>query len=640
MKQVVILAGGQGTRLRERLGSLPKPLIEICKKPLLERQIVLAKKYGFNNVLILVNYQSQKIVEFCNSQDNWGLSIQCINDGDKPLGTAGAVLSIKDFLEDEFLVMYGDTMLEVDLDRFVQFHKRDSRAAATLFLHPNDHPFDSDLVQVDVAGNITDFFPYPHPENCYLPNLVNAALYCIRKDALKFWDISTAEQIDFGKNLFPMMLQKGLLLKGYNSPEYIKDCGTPKRVDNVCEDLMSGKIGRSALSNLQKAIFIDRDGTLNKDVQHLKTVSEFELFPRVESAIRKINKSEYKACVITNQPVIARGECAERDLRNIHNKMETQLGKSGAYLDRLYYCPHHPDQGYPGEVVMLKILCTCRKPKAGMIERAVSDLNLDLSHSWMVGDTTTDMELAKRVGLKSVLVQTGYAGLDGKYLVSPDFIVPTFSDAIDFIVDEYPIMLKHAHKILGNICSGEIIAISGQSRSGKTTIASIFKTAIEAQGKSCKIISTDRWLLGLQNRGVSFSGKHDLEALKKFISSLSMRASDKKDYKIPFYRKWDQHQVLDAEVLSLSADDVIIFEGVSLSLIANEFENAKKFFVDIDESVRRERVIGEYKLRGRDLEAATRVYNLRLEEEFSIINEFSINSIRISLGQLFSGVTG
>jgi NDP-sugar pyrophosphorylase family protein len=339
MKQVVILAGGQGTRLRERLGDLPKPLISIDNIPLLERQIWLIKKYGFTKVLILVNYKPEKIFDFCASHENWGLSIQCIDDGDKPLGTAGAVLNIKHLLDDEFLVIYGDTMLEVDLHRFIQFHNENLNAAATLFLHPNDHPFDSDLVQLDDNGSVITFYPYPHPKNHYFQNLVNAALYCIRKPALQCWPTTYDVPMDFGKNLFPMMLEKGLMIRGYNSPEYIKDCGTPKRLDKVCEDLRSGKIARDALSNKQKAIFIDRDGTLNVEVNHLKSVDQFTLLPGVELAIEKINKSEFKSCVVTNQPVVARGECSEEDIKNIHNKMETLLGSSGAYLDKIYYCP-------------------------------------------------------------------------------------------------------------------------------------------------------------------------------------------------------------------------------------------------------------------------------------------------------------
>ena len=143
MKQAVILAGGKGTRLRERLGVLPKPLVDICGKPLLERQIGLVKRYGYTHVLLLVSYASRYVIDFCaGSRDRWGLTIDCIEDG-QPLGTAGAVLAQSARLEDDFLVIYGDTMMEIDLSRFHAFHSSRTDVAATLLLHPNDHPYDS-----------------------------------------------------------------------------------------------------------------------------------------------------------------------------------------------------------------------------------------------------------------------------------------------------------------------------------------------------------------------------------------------------------------------------------------------------------------------------------------------------------------
>jgi len=212
MKQAVILAGGKGTRLRERLGDLPKPLIDVCGLPLLERQILLAKHYGFTHVIVLVNYRAEHIVEFCDLRDNWGLDIECIDDGE-PRGTAGAVLRILDRLEPEFLVMYGDTMLEVDLDRF---HRHDTQGgemvAATLFLHPNDHPQDSDLVELDEDGFIAAFHPYPHDDSRNYPNLVNAALSWVHRDAINTW-LSHAGFPGFAQALCPRLIRRGSTIR-------------------------------------------------------------------------------------------------------------------------------------------------------------------------------------------------------------------------------------------------------------------------------------------------------------------------------------------------------------------------------------------------------------------------------------------
>jgi histidinol-phosphate phosphatase family protein len=138
--------------------------------------------------------------------------------------------------------------------------------------------------------------------------------------------------------------------------------------------------------------------------------------------------------LVTNQPVIAKGFCSEADLQNIHNKLETLLGAEHAFLDRIYYCPHHPDAGFAGERPELKIRCDCRKPAPGMVHQAAKDLNLDLTKSWFIGDTTTDIQTARNAGVRSILVQTGYAGRDGKQEAKADFIFASLKNAADWIV--------------------------------------------------------------------------------------------------------------------------------------------------------------------------------------------------------------
>ena len=149
----------------------------------------------------------------------------------------------------------------------------------------------------------------------------------------------------------------------YNSPEYIKDCGTPDRLDASIKDFKTGKISNFNLNKPQRVIFLDRDGTINEDVDHLNNIKNFNLLEGVTEAIRLINESNYRCIVITNQPVIARGECSHDELENIHNFMEKLLGNEKAFLDRIYFCPHHPDAGFIGEVPSLKIRCKCRKTR-------------------------------------------------------------------------------------------------------------------------------------------------------------------------------------------------------------------------------------------------------------------------------------
>lgn len=188
--------------------------------------------------------------------------------------------------------------------------------------------------------------------------------------------------------------------------------GTPYRYEAVCKDFEDGVVSAKNLQKKQKAIFLDRDGTINKYVGFLRNIDEFELIDGVAEAIGKINRSGYLAIVVTNQPVIARGEVSYAELEEIHNKMETLLGIQGVYLDGIYFCPHHPHKGYEGEVPELKIDCECRKPKPGMLLKAAEDFNIDLSVSWMIGDGKNDVLAGKAAGCRTALIGADDCGQD------------------------------------------------------------------------------------------------------------------------------------------------------------------------------------------------------------------------------------
>lgn len=163
------------------------------------------------------------------------------------------------------------------------------------------------------------------------------------------------------------------------------------------------------------AIFLDRDGVINKEVGDLRNVKDFVLLPGVARSIKKINQSNFYVVVVTNQPVIAKGFCKLEEVLRIHKKMETELSKGRAKLDGIYFCPHHPEKGFEGENKKYKIHCVCRKPKLGMIRQAVKDLNIDLKKSFMIGDRTVDCQMSVRAGLKFIGVKTGYGLKDKQY---------------------------------------------------------------------------------------------------------------------------------------------------------------------------------------------------------------------------------
>jgi D-glycero-D-manno-heptose 1,7-bisphosphate phosphatase len=231
----------------------------------------------------------------------------------------------------------------------------------------------------------------------------------------------TTPKVDLDRQLLKPLAGTGKMVC-YDSPEYVKDMGTPERYESVCKDFRLGKVRERNLARKQKAIFLDRDGTINQYVGFLRHIDAFSLIPGICDAIKGINASGYLAIVVTNQPVIARGEVTQAELQEIHNKMETLLGQEGAYLDGIYYCPHHPHKGYEGEIPELKFDCDCRKPKPGMLLQAARDFNIDLGSSWMIGDGHNDIEAGKAAGCKTVLIGTGEYGQDLTVHSVADFV--------------------------------------------------------------------------------------------------------------------------------------------------------------------------------------------------------------------------
>ena len=375
--KVVIMAGGRGTRISELFPDIPKPLIPIEGVPVLERELVSLRNQGFKDFIMTVSYMGDKIMNYFGDGSKLGVSIQYYNEV-TPLGNAGALFKLREQLGDEpFLLLNADAVFDVDFNRMVRFHQEHG-GLVTLFTHPNNHPYDSGLIIAEKNMSVQSWLAKEDVRPIYYKNRVNAGLHVIDPKILDMVSIDADKigtvdettgktvKVDLDRQLLKPLAGSGKMFC-YDSPEYVKDMGTPARFHQVEEDFKAGRVSAKNLSNKQKAIFLDRDGTINKYVGFLRNIDNFELIDGVSEAIKKINASGYLAIVVTNQPVIARGEVTFQELEEIHNKMETLLGKDGTYLDAIYYCPHHPHRGYEGERPELKIDCNCRKPKPGML---------------------------------------------------------------------------------------------------------------------------------------------------------------------------------------------------------------------------------------------------------------------------------
>ena len=431
----VIMAGGKGSRLLSITNDeIPKPMVPVDGKPLLEYQVEKLKTYGIKKIVMIVGHLGEKIVDYFKDGKDFGVEIDYIFERE-PLGTAGAFYYLKDKIDaKDFMLVFGDIFFDMDFDRMEDFHFKNS-ALTTLLAHPNGHPYDSDLIQTDDTGRVIGFDSKHNVRDYWYDNMVNAGMYIINKRLLDL--VKEPVKTDFEKDILANQVKLGANIYAYHTPEYVKDVGTVDRINATVEELKSGLIQSKNLKNKQRAIFLDRDGTMNVSKGFISKADDLELIPGTIDAIKAINKSGALAIVITNQPVIARGECSFEELHNIHNKLKTLLGEKGAFVDDIFYCPHHPDKGFEGEVPELKFDCECRKPKTGMIDEAVEKYNIDLSKSYMVGDSTMDLETARNAGVKSVLVDTGFAGNDGKYDRSCDIEAKNLFDAVEKIIKDF-----------------------------------------------------------------------------------------------------------------------------------------------------------------------------------------------------------
>ena len=408
------MAGGKGTRIASVRSDVPKPMINICGKPILEHQIDNLKACGLTDIILVIGYLGDKIKEYFGDGSKFGVNIEYFVE-DHPLGTAGALFKMPQLTED-FLLLCGDVIIDVDFNRFIAFHK-EHQAWASLVAHPNGHPYDSSLLvtEIDVPKTVGGMPEDTHrvirwmakeDERTYYKNRVNAGIELISPELLKETmknfvprHPETPDKIDLDRDVLKPNIPSGKIF-AYDTPEYIKDMGTPDRFYETEKDIESGKVHARNLKNKQKAIFLDRDGTINKMVGFVTKSEQFELIEGAAEAIKAINKSGYLAIVVTNQPVIARGDCTFEELQTIHDKMETELGKVGAFVDAIYVCPHHTDKGFEGERPEYKCNCDCRKPKPGLLLQAAKDFNIDLSESYMIGDSHRDMEAGEHAGVK------------------------------------------------------------------------------------------------------------------------------------------------------------------------------------------------------------------------------------------------
>lgn len=419
----VFLVGGRGTRLG--LGDLPKPLVDLDGMPLLERMVRELAAQGLRRFMFLSGFGADHIERHFGDGRRFGVSIdhQC---EPRAVGTAGAFDFVRSQLTAPFLVFYGDILFRIDVARFLAF-AQDRGGLGTLYAHPNDHPFDSDLIDAGQDGAITRIVAKPH--EAASRNLVNAGIYYFDPAILDYVPHAPDRVIDWGRDLFPTIPVRGGRLFAYRGTEYVKDVGTLDRIARGRSDFASGKVWARCYLERQRAVFLDRDGVLNHEIDGVLRPDQLQMLPGAAEAVARLNDSPYLALGATNQPALAKGFMTPADLHDVHVALDANLAASGAFLDDIYVCPHHPEAGWPGEVPTLKIDCDCRKPAPGLLLQAAQMHNIDLAQSWMIGDHVRDIAAGRSAGARSLGVGPGPFDAD----------TPTFENlarAIDFIMSK------------------------------------------------------------------------------------------------------------------------------------------------------------------------------------------------------------
>ena len=402
MKKIdtIIISGGLGSRFK-KIHSKPKILTKFNNKTLIDIIIKNLEKYGLEKIHFLCGKDKKTIFKSLGSNNKYFLY-----EEKKLLGTAGCLSKLdKKKLSEDILIIFGDLLFDINFSNFIKFHK-EKKSDITIFSHPSDHLFDSDILDVDYKHIVKKIFFKPHKKNIISNNLTMAGLFIIKKKFLG--EIPINKKNDFSKFLLKKLIKKKKKVVSYNSREYCKDFGTPERYKIVKKDFKNKLHIYKNFNNKIPAIFLDRDGVINKDMGPNRYSDPFTFLKNSIRSLVKLRKSKYLIFLITNQPSVAKGFISYDKLTRSFKKYEFFLSKKGFYFDKIYFCPHHPDKGFIGENLKFKINCKCRKPKPGLIHLAEKEFNINLSKSYFIGDSKNDYLAAINAKVKPIILNINF----------------------------------------------------------------------------------------------------------------------------------------------------------------------------------------------------------------------------------------
>jgi mannose-1-phosphate guanylyltransferase/phosphomannomutase len=525
-----IVAGGWGTRASAMTGGrIPKALLPVAGIPIIVRQMHLLRREGVTHLTVLAGHLGNQLQEVLAPEaTSLGLQLQ-INVEEAPLGTAGCLASLVPSTDD-LLIINGDMLFDIDIAPLYEFH-RTQHAVLTVLVHPNDHPRTSDLI-VEENGLVKAILPVGKPRENDYRNLVPAGIYLV--SPAFFTCLEPGRKADMIRDVLPALVATGARVAAYNTPEYLRDIGSPARHELAERDLLAGRVDAMNRRNLRPAIFFDCDGVLNEEPGQsgILVADDIKLSPGAGDAVRRTRDAGHLAVAVTNRPQVAKGFLSLEGLSHVLGRLEACLAERGGVLDRIYFCPHHPEAGFPGEVPALKIPCECRKPGTLLLRQAFTDLPISRRRSVLIGDSLRDIAAARGVGIWAYGVRTGHGCRDRKSFDQetlappvPDLMFDGVSEAVDFQIEYSKFVAPVVASIRELINSKErpvFVGLCGHSRAGKSSAAHAIVRVLAEQSVTCLHVRLDNWIVSAIDRRLSSSteARNRVEAMPGVLRAL------------------------------------------------------------------------------------------------------------------------
>ncbi len=416
--KALLLAGGLGTRLRPLTDTIPKCLVPIAGRSLLDYWIERLSEAGIAEVRINTHAHAERVRESIRSVNAEGRVRLAESHEPVLLGSAGTIAANADLADDaeDIVIIYADNLSDIDLRALLAFHRRHGDPMTMMLFRP-PNPRACGIAELDAQDRVVSFVEKPdRPAS----DLANAGLYVV--SAAAYREIAAMQAFDVGFDVLPRFVGR---MRGWAWGGYHRDIGTLEALEAARRDASTVLPDRpaSGRNGSRPAVFLDRDGTLIEHVHYLSDPALVRLLPGAAEALRRLRQAGFARVLVTNQSAIARGMLTVERLAEIHAELERQLAASGATLDGIYFCP-----AAPAGDDRTTVECPDRKPGPGMLLRAAAEMGLDLAASWMVGDLISDVLAGLNAGCQSILVQSGQtapsevanATADGRTLVAAD----------------------------------------------------------------------------------------------------------------------------------------------------------------------------------------------------------------------------